>query len=128
VTELLPGVRPEDLAAAEDPDEGMRVALAATQKLKLAYGDRLSDVVLFGSWVRGEAHEESDVDLLVVLDQLDDRAAERNRIVEILFDLEADSRRAIQAFPVPRTAVVADGSTFVSSALREGVGVLRGGS
>lgn len=106
----------------------MRVALAATQKLKQAYGDRLSDVVLFGSWVRGEAHEESDVDLLVVLEQLDARAAERDRIVEILFDLEADSRRAIQAFPVDRDALAADDSTFVGSALREGVSVLHGGS
>jgi predicted nucleotidyltransferase len=128
VTKLLPGVRREDLPAAEDPNEGMRVALAATQKLKQAYGERLVDVLLFGSWVRGEAHEESDVDLLVVLDQLDARAAERNRIVEILFDLEADSRRAIQAFPVDREALVADGSTFAGSALREGVSVLQGGS
>jgi predicted nucleotidyltransferase len=106
----------------------MRVALAATQQLRHSYGDRLVDVVLFGSWVRGEAHEESDVDLLVVLDQLEDRAFERNRIVDILFDLEADSRRAIQAFPVAREAVVADGATFVSYALQEGVGLLRGGS
>lgn len=128
MTKLLPGVRREDLAAAEDPDEGMRVAVAAVQKLKQAYGERLVDVVLFGSWVRGEAHEESDVDLLVVLDHLDARAAERNRIVEILFDLEADTRRAIQAFPVDREAVVADGSPFVSSALREGVSVFQGGS
>jgi predicted nucleotidyltransferase len=85
-------------------------------------------VVFFGSWVRGEAHEESDVDLLVVLDKLDDRVTERNRIVDVLFDLEADSRRAIQAFPVAREAVAADGSPFFNSALREGVSVLRGGS
>lgn len=128
VTKLLPGVRREDLAAAEDPDEGMRVARAAAQRLEDAYGDRLVDVVLFGSWVRGEAHEESDVDLLVVLEGLDDRAAERNRMVDILFDLEADSRRAIQAFPVARDAPVDDGSTFVGSALREGMSLLRGGS
>lgn len=65
-----------------------------TQKLKQAYGDRLVDVMLFRSWVRGEAHVESDVDLLVVLDRLDDRAAERNRVVDMLFHLEADLRRA----------------------------------
>lgn len=77
--------------------------------------------------MRGEAHEESDVDLLVVLDGVDDRVLERNHIVDILFDLEADSRRAIQAFPVARNAAVDDGSTFVGSALREGTSLLRGG-
>lgn len=58
------------------------------------HADRLQEVMLFGSWVRGEAHEESDVDLLVVLDEVAYRARERDRIAEALFDLEADSRRA----------------------------------
>jgi uncharacterized protein len=125
VTKLLPGVRREDLAAAEDPEEGVRIARAAAQKLKDAYGGRLADVVIFGSWVRGDAHEESDVDLIVVLDRLGDRAAERNRMVDILFDLEADSRRAIQAFPVARADASDDPQTFVGAALREGRSVLR---
>jgi uncharacterized protein len=125
VTKLLPGFRREDLAAAEDPEEGLRVAHAAAQRLKDAYGERLADVVMFGSWARGEAHEESDVDLIVVLDRLGDRAAERNRMVDILFDLEADSRRAIQAFPVARADTSHNPETFVGAALREGRSVLR---
>jgi predicted nucleotidyltransferase len=84
------------------------VTRKAARRLKEAYGGRLIDV-FFGSWVRGQAHEESDVDLLVVLDQVPDRvvldqvpdrAKERNRIVDILFDLELESRRAIEGFPV----------------------------
>lgn len=31
------------------------------------YGDRLAKVILYGSYARGDAHEESDVDFLVVL-------------------------------------------------------------
>ena len=103
----------------------MRVASAAARKLANAYGERLVDVVIFGSWVRGDAHVESDVDLLVVLDRLEHRAAERNRMVDLLFDLEADSGRAIQAFPVAREDVIDDQQTFVSTALREGRSVLR---
>ena len=30
------------------------------------YGEDLVSVVLFGSWVRGEARAESDIDLLVI--------------------------------------------------------------
>ncbi len=37
---------------------------AAVTKL---YGDRLAKVILYGSYARGDAHEESDVDFLVVL-------------------------------------------------------------
>lgn len=39
----------------------------ATASLRDLYGSRLKHVILFGSYARGEAHEESDVDLLVVL-------------------------------------------------------------
>jgi uncharacterized protein len=38
-----------------------------TEQAKAHYGDRLAKIILFGSYARGEAHEESDVDLLVVL-------------------------------------------------------------
>ncbi len=34
------------------------------------FGGRVRDVRLFGSYARGEAHEDSDVDVLVVVDGL----------------------------------------------------------
>lgn len=46
-------------------------------RLRERFGGRLIEVRLFGSYARGEAHEESDVDCLVLLDQVtveDDRA------------------------------------------------------
>lgn len=38
--------------------------------MSAAFGERLKDVVLFGSYARGDAHEGSDVDVLVVIDGL----------------------------------------------------------
>jgi predicted nucleotidyltransferase len=46
----------------------VRAALAeAKARLVALYGDRLDRVVLYGSYARGDAREDSDVDLLVVL-------------------------------------------------------------
>lgn len=42
--------------------------------------------MLFGSIVRGEADEESDVDLLIVLKELPDHQA-RNRISHLILDI-----------------------------------------
>jgi predicted nucleotidyltransferase len=39
-------------------------------RVRARYGDRVADVRLFGSYARGDAHEESDVDVLVVLRDL----------------------------------------------------------
>ena len=55
-------------------------ALAALLGL---YGDRLRHVVLFGSQARGDAHHESDVDVLVVLDGEVDYIAEVRRMLEV---------------------------------------------
>ena len=40
----------------------------ATGRLWEIYGPRLKRLILFGSWARGEAGPESDVDVLVVLE------------------------------------------------------------
>lgn len=99
----------------------MRIAQEAARRLEQAYGRRLRQVVLFGSWVRGEAHEESDVDLLVVLDEVASRTTETTRIVDALFDLEADSKRAIEAFPVSEADVLERGRRLVRAALDDGI-------
>jgi predicted nucleotidyltransferase len=40
---------------------------AHVRELRRVFGNRLERVILFGSKVRGDDHEQSDVDLLVVL-------------------------------------------------------------
>ena len=45
---------------------------AFAARLRGRFGDRLRSIRLFGSYARGEANEDSDVDLLVVVDDLTD--------------------------------------------------------
>ena len=50
---------------------------AFVEALRTRFGQRLVSVRLFGSYARGDAHEDSDVDCLVLLDEVspaDDRA------------------------------------------------------
>lgn len=42
------------------------------EKLKPIYGDALKAVILFGSYARGDEREESDVDLLLLLDMTEE--------------------------------------------------------
>lgn len=48
------------------------------------YRDRLKGVYLYGSHARGEADEESDVDVLVVLDRIVGYGAEIRRTSELV--------------------------------------------
>jgi predicted nucleotidyltransferase len=52
------------------------VAKAVKERLLALYGDRLAKVILYGSYARGDFHEESDIDFLVVLKDEEIRAGE----------------------------------------------------
>lgn len=56
--EVLAGLSPEDRRAVEQFREGIRHR----------FGSRLRDLRLFGSKARGDDHDESDIDILVLLD------------------------------------------------------------
>lgn len=58
------------VAAAPTPTAREAVAEFA-QELRHRYGDDVLEVRLFGSFARGEADEESDVDVAVVLESAD---------------------------------------------------------
>jgi uncharacterized protein len=56
-------------------------------ELDAMLGSRVREFVLFGSHARGEAHEESDVDVLVVVDNLTD--AERREAIGLAYDVDS---------------------------------------
>jgi len=39
-----------------------------TDNVKTALGDKLTDIILYGSYARGNGNEESDIDVMVLID------------------------------------------------------------
>ena len=48
-------------------EDALRLAREFRERLAEVYGERLKGVYLFGSYARGEATEDSDIDVAVVL-------------------------------------------------------------
>jgi Uncharacterised protein family (UPF0158)/Nucleotidyltransferase domain len=91
-----------ELGAGFDPVE---VSAAVAGHLRALYGVRLRRVLLFGSWARGDAHPESDIDLLVVLDEVDSPWEEIRRMDEVLWRHSYQNGAVIAAVPVAEGAL-----------------------
>jgi predicted nucleotidyltransferase len=59
-----------------------RLARSYARAARKVLGDNLTSVVLYGSVARGEAHAESDIDLLIICKQLPHGIFERNQLLD----------------------------------------------
>lgn len=62
---------PSEVVLARLSADVRRSVLELREALRALLGDRLADLRLFGSQARGQAHDESDIDVLVLVHQLD---------------------------------------------------------
>jgi predicted nucleotidyltransferase len=69
-------------------DDNVKQALAKLRdRLATLYGPRLKGVYLFGSHARDEADEESDLDVLIVLDHIANYSSEIAATSELISEL-----------------------------------------
>lgn len=89
-------VRLANLVTKMTPE--IRTALSSFAGLvKHAYGDEFVGLVLFGSQARGDANDDSDIDVGVVLRTVDDRRSVRDRLAELAYDVLLETGEDIQA-------------------------------
>lgn len=82
------------------PDKLKPILAELKRGLQEIYGDRLRAVVLFGSQARGEATEDSDVDVAVVLDDFDNAHTEPDRYADLMYDLFERHGELIMSVPM----------------------------
>ncbi len=68
-------------------DNALQVGKEVSGRLFPIFRSRLKACHVFGSHARGEADAESDLDVLIVLDRIDNYAAEVDRTSEIIGEL-----------------------------------------
>jgi predicted nucleotidyltransferase len=105
------------------PIDAHSVARAVARELRDLYGERLKGVVLFGSWARGEAHPESDIDLLVVLDEVRSRRAELDRMSDVLWRHSLEHGTVVTEIPVSEAEYRESDEPILVRARAEGVAV-----
>ncbi|MCU0392508.1 MAG: nucleotidyltransferase domain-containing protein [Thermoflexibacter sp.] len=86
------------------------------------YGERLSKIILYGSYARGDFHEESDIDFLVVLnDEEIKRLEERRKIRQYVDYLDSSWGIYVSAVPMPLQKFLWDKTPLLHFVRKEGV-------
>ncbi|MEF8940667.1 MAG: nucleotidyltransferase domain-containing protein [Salinivenus sp.] len=84
------------------------------------YGDRLVQLVLYGSQVRGEVHKESDVDVLVDLDGPIEPGEEIRRMGPVRTRVGLRHEQAVSLLPVSETDYENRTSAWLQAVHEEG--------
>ena len=88
-----------------------------------AYGDRLTELVLYGSQARGDTHAESDVDVLLVLEGPLHPGREIRRMSDVCFDLSLKYEMYLSALPVSKESYRSTPSSWLTNVQSDGVSV-----
>ena len=91
------------------------------RELRTLYGERLKDVILFGSYARGEAHAGSDVDVMVVLRGDVAPGREIDRMIDVITDLNLKYNVLLSVVPMAEEKYLRRNSPLLLNVRREGI-------
>ncbi len=91
------------------------------RELKKVYGKRLKNVILYGSWARDDATEDSDIDLLIVIKGKVVQGREIDRIIDTITDINLKYGVLLSVYPISEENYSIINSPLLINVRREGV-------
>lgn len=85
------------------------------------YGKRLKNIILYGSWARGDATEESDIDLLVVLNGKVVPGEEIDSMIDIITEVNLKYNVLISVHPISNKDYSIISSPLLLNVRKEGI-------
>lgn len=68
--------------------------------LEKIYGNRFRGIILHGSYARGDATEGSDIDLILLLDEVEDPLLEMEKHFDVIWKLDLKYDTVISILPI----------------------------
>ena len=91
------------------------------REIKKLYGKRLRDIILYGSWARGDATEDSDIDVLVILEGKVVPGKEIDRMIDIITEINLKHRVLVSVYSISKEDYLTINSPLLINVRREGL-------
>ena len=91
------------------------------KEIQKLYHKRLKDIILYGSWARGDATKDSDIDVLVVLKGKVNPGKEIDRMIDIITELNLKYGELISVYPVSQDDYLTINSPLLLNLRKEGI-------
>jgi len=85
------------------------------------YGENIKKMILYGSYVRGQATRDSDIDILVIVDQSLNPSEVRESLSDLLFDILLEEGELVSVIAVPEHFFENYNSPFILNVKKEGL-------
>ncbi len=87
------------------------------------YGEKIKDVILYGSYARGQFTENSDIDIFVLVDDTLNPFEVRENLSDLLLDILLDEEELISVIVLPENFFENYNYPFMINVKKEGVKV-----
>jgi predicted nucleotidyltransferase len=108
------------MMAGKIPRNIERLVEEARDELRKLYSDRLRSIILFGSYARGDYVPGSDVDLLLLIDNLQDVLAERAELSPVMSRISLKYDTVVSAIPMDSRSYAKEKTPLILNVKREG--------
>lgn len=91
------------------------------QQLIALYGEKIEKVILYSSQARNEATKESDIDILVIVDESLNPSEVRRNLSDLLYDILLKNNELISVIMLPKRFYHNYHSLFMLNVKKEGI-------
>jgi uncharacterized protein len=93
--------------------------------LESIYSNKLKDIILIGSHARGDSTDGSDIDILILLEDMDDPISEMENYFDAIWELDLKYDTLISIIPLKDEDYKNRNTPLILNARKEGFSLLK---